>query len=156
MNLIRGAITRPIAVISIVLMTVMFGVLALSTIPVQLAPDVQNPVINIQTIWPGAAPAEIEREIINQQEEVLAGVEGLAEMTSASRDSVGEITLEFNVGTDMDKALLLVASRLDRVPSYPAEALKPTLQTAGAQDNPITWMSLLRTGDLFYHPLAPG
>ena len=147
MNLIRGAITRPIAVISIVLMTVMFGVLALSTIPVQLAPDVQNPVINIQTIWPGAAPAEIEREIINQQEEVLAGVEGLAEMTSASRDSVGEITLEFNVGTDMDKALLLVASRLDRVPSYPAEALKPTLQTAGAQDNPITWMSLLRTGD---------
>ena len=144
MNLIKASIERPIAVISVVLMVVMFGALALRAIPVQLAPDVQNPVINIQTFWPGAAPAEIEREIVIQQEEVLAGVEGLNEMISSSADSVGTVVLEFNVGTDMDKALLLVANRLDRVPSYPDEALEPVLQTAGAQDNPIAWFIMKR------------
>ena len=144
MNLIKASIERPIAVISVVLMVVMFGALALKAIPVQLAPDVQNPVINIQTFWPGAAPAEIEREIVIQQEEVLAGVEGLSEMVSSSADSVGTVVLEFNVGTEMDKALLLVANRLDRVPSYPEEALEPVLQTAGAQDNPIAWFIMKR------------
>ena len=49
MNLIRAAIQRPIAVVAAVLMTVMFGLLALRTIPIQLAPDVRRPVITITT-----------------------------------------------------------------------------------------------------------
>ena len=68
MNLIRLSIDRPIAVIAAVLMILLFGLLALQTIPIQLIPDVRQPVLNIQTNWPGAAPAEIEREIINRQE----------------------------------------------------------------------------------------
>ena len=68
MNLIRTAIDRPIAVISAVLMTVLFGMVALQRIPIQLAPDVNRPVITVETLWPGAAPAEVEREIVNRQE----------------------------------------------------------------------------------------
>ena len=63
MNLIRVSIERPIAVVSAVFMVVLFGLVALETIPIQLAPDVNKPVITITTDWPGAAPAEIEREI---------------------------------------------------------------------------------------------
>ena len=62
MNLIRIAIERPIAVVAAVLMVVMFGMVALQTIPIQLSPDVHRPVITVTTLWPGAAPAEIERE----------------------------------------------------------------------------------------------
>ncbi|MBT7665739.1 MAG: efflux RND transporter permease subunit, partial [Rhodospirillaceae bacterium] len=69
MNLIRISIDRPIAVVAAVLMIVLFGLLALQTIPIQLTPDVRRPVLNIQTTWYGAAPAEMEREIINRQEE---------------------------------------------------------------------------------------
>ena len=65
MDLIRVAIERPIAVIAAVLMAVMFGALALTTIPIQLIPDVRKPIIEVQTNWGGAAPAEIEREIVN-------------------------------------------------------------------------------------------
>ena len=50
MNLIRVAIDRPIAVVSAVLMVVMFGLVALQTIPIQLAPDVNRPVITITTL----------------------------------------------------------------------------------------------------------
>lgn len=144
MNIIKASIERPIAVLSAVLMVVMFGLLALKTIPVQLAPDVRRPILTVATAWPGAAPAEIEREIVSRQEEVLKGAEGLAEMTSLSRHHSGEITLEFAVGTNMDRALLLVANRLDRVSGYPEEADEPVIQTAGAEDNPIAWIVVKR------------
>ncbi len=144
MNLISLAIHRPIAVIAAVLMVVMFGYVSLQTIPIQLTPDVNRPVITIETNWPGAAPAEIEREIINQQEEVLKGLDGLQEMVSTSNDGEGDITLTFAIGTDMNRALLLVANRLDRVSDYPDEADEPTLSTADADDNAIAWFSLRR------------
>ena len=60
MNLIRLSIHRPVAVIAAVLMVLMFGILALTKIPIQLTPDVRKPVISLRTIWPGAAPVEIE------------------------------------------------------------------------------------------------
>ena len=147
MNLIRLAIERPIAVMAAVLMIIMFGLVALNTIPIQLTPDVRKPVITVRTNWAGAAPAEIEREVVNRQEEVLRGLEGLDEMSSRSRDGQGSISLEFSVTQDMDKALLLVANRLDRVGDYPDEADQPTLDTAGSEDRPIAWFTLTRTGD---------
>ena len=144
MDLIRLAIDRPIAVISAVLMALLFGIVALTSIPIQLTPDVRKPVITIETQWPGAAPAEVEREIINEQEEVLRGLPGVEKMTSRSQDGQGDVTLEFQIGQDMDRALLLVANRLDRVSSYPDEADEPTLDTAGTEDNPIAWFIITR------------
>ena len=112
MNLIRVALERPIAVIAAVLMIVMFGIVALNTIPIQLAPDVRKPIITVTTNWFGAAPAEIEREIVNRQEDVFKGLEGLDRIESRSQDGRAEITLEFINSQNMDKALLLVANRL--------------------------------------------
>ncbi len=144
MNLIRLSIDRPVAVMSAVLMVIMFGVLALTQIPIQLTPDVRKPVISLQTIWPGAAPAEIEREITNRQEEVLKGIKGLEQITSQSQDGRSRITLEFAVGTNMSESLLLVSNRLDRVNGYPDEADEPSIRTASSDDNPITWIVLIR------------
>ncbi len=144
MDLIRVAIERPIAVIAAVLMAVMFGYVALMSIPIQLAPDVSRPIIRIETQWAGASPAEVEREIVNKQEEVLKGLEGLEEMRSQSEDGQADVTLEFSVSTNMDRALLLVANRLDRVSNYPDEADEPTLNTSGSEDNAIAWFIIKR------------
>ncbi|GAB5509370.1 MAG: efflux RND transporter permease subunit [Hyphomicrobiales bacterium] len=143
MDLIRFAIDRPIAVVATVIMAILFGGLALSRIPVQLAPDVRTPVVVISTSWPGAAPIEVEREIINPQEEVLRGLEGLDIMTSSSSTGQAEITLEFAIGTDMSQTLLLVSNRLDRVSDYPNEASEPVLNTSGDDDSPIAWVLVL-------------
>lgn len=142
MNLIRYSIERPVAVVAAVLIAVLFGTLALSRIPIQLAPDVRKPIVVVETIWPGAAPSEIEREIVNPQEETLRGLDGLEIMTSRSRTGEASVTLEFAVGTDMSQSLLLVSNRLDRVGSYPDEASQPTLNTSGADDSPIAWVLL--------------
>ena len=144
MNIIRLSIERPIAVVSAVLMTVMFGWVALQTIPIQLTPDVNAPVITVRTNWSGAAPGEVEREIVNRQEEALKGISGLASMVSWSHQGGGAVSLEFEIGTDMDRSLLLVANRLDRVTGYPAEADEPTLRTTGSEDRAIAWFILTR------------
>ena len=144
MNIIKASIERPIAVVSAVIMVVLFGWLALQTIPIQLAPDVNRPVITVNTIWPGAAPAEIEREITNRQEEVLKGINGLESIESTSSRGSSRVTLEFQVGTTMDRVLLLVANRLDRVTGYPDEADEPTISLAGAEDRPIAWFIVTR------------
>lgn len=144
MDLIRFAIQRPIAVMAAVIMAVLFGLVALKTIPIQLAPDVSRPVISIRTDWPGAAPAEVEREVLNPQEEAMKGLEGLQSMEGSAEDGRARLTLEFSVEQDMDKALLLVANRLDRVGDYPDEAGEPTLDTAGSEDNPIAWFRIAR------------
>ena len=145
MNIIRLAIDRPIAVIAAVLMVVLFGLVALQTIPIQLSPDVNRPVITVTTLWPGAAPAEIEREILNRQEDEMAGLEGLTSITGRAEPGRSRLTLEFTVSANMDRALLLVANRLDRVNGYPDEANEPTLDTAGSEDKPIAWFIINRT-----------
>jgi HAE1 family hydrophobic/amphiphilic exporter-1 len=142
MDLIRYAIDRPVAVIAAVLIAVLFGTLALSQIPIQLAPDVRKPIVVVDTSWPGAAPSEIEREIVNPQEETLRGLDGLEIMTSRSRTGQASVTLEFAVGTNMSQSLLLVSNRLDRVGGYPDEASQPTLNTSGSDDSPLAWVLL--------------
>ncbi|MDA0656354.1 MAG: efflux RND transporter permease subunit, partial [Proteobacteria bacterium] len=144
MNLIQLAIKRPMAVIAAVIIIILFGVNALYSIPIQLSPDVAQPVITIRTAWPGAAPAEVEREIVNEQEEELAGLPGLTRITSRAETARGRIELEFAIGTDMDKALLLVANRLDRVRGYPDEAREPTLRRSGEDDDRIAWFHMTR------------
>ena len=143
MTLIKFAIQRPLAVVAIVVMSIIFGAVALQSIPIQLAPDVSKPEISVATNWPGASSVDVEREIINTQQDVLKGLENLDKMTAQAADGRARITLTFALGTDMDKALLLTANRLDRISNYPVEANQPTLSTTGSEDNPIAWFRLV-------------
>lgn len=99
--------------------------------------------IQVITAWPGANPVEIEREIVEEQEEVLRALEGLVAMKSTSAASLASVTLEFRPGTDLDAAMLRVNNKLGEVPSYPAEALKPVLTPAGAQESIVGWFILI-------------
>jgi len=147
MKLVDASIRYPVSVIVGVFFIVLFGLLALLSIPVQLTPDVTRPKITVTTTWRGASPQEIEREIIDEQEEYLKGVEGLTRLTSESMDSMGRVTLEFSVGTDIDAALLKVSTKLDQVPSYPEDADRPVIVSAGENAPAIAWIAMRRTRD---------
>jgi len=142
MNLITAIVHNPVKVTVGVLLTVLFGLVALTRMPMQLTPEVQRPTITVETRWPGASPQEVEREIVLEQEEQLKSVEGITKLSSESADSKGTITLEFLVGTNMDEALLKVNSRLQQVPEYPEDADQPIISTANASDRPIAWFIL--------------
>ncbi|MGD8375148.1 MAG: efflux RND transporter permease subunit [Acidobacteriota bacterium] len=142
MKLIKDAIRFPVTTAVGVILLVLFGGLALLRLPIQLTPDVEEPKITVQTIWPGASPEEVEREIVDEQEEQLKSLEGLVKMESESRDSSASVVLTFQVGADLDAALLKVSNRLDQVPVYPDDAEKPVLVTVDSDIGAMAWFIL--------------
>ncbi|CAK9037529.1 Nodulation protein NolG [Durusdinium trenchii] len=142
MQLVDSFVRNPVKVTVGVLLVTLFGLVALLRMPMQLTPEVETPTVSIETRWPGASPQEIEQEIIVEQEEQLKGVEGATKLSSESSDSVGKITIEFAVGTDMDQAILKVNSRLQQVREYPEEADQPVLTTSDAAARAIAWFIL--------------
>jgi len=142
MSLIEIAIKRPVAVLSIVLIVILMGFVALQLIPVQLTPDLRKPVVSVYTSWPGASPTEVEREITTRQEDALTGLDGLEEIKSTSRDGRASIRLEFSIGTNMDKALMLIGNQLTNISGLPDESSRPRIRTRDSEDNPIAWFAI--------------
>jgi len=145
MNLIRAAIGRPVTVLVGVILLVLFGLLAAVALPIQLTPDVDKPLVTVTTRWEGASPMEVEREIIDEQEEQLKSVQGVVEMNSTAVEGSGSVELEFAVGIDVNRALLDVADRLRQVPEYPETVEEPVVaagETQGA--GAIAWFILRR------------
>ena len=142
MQLINVFVTNPVKVTVGALMVTLFGFVAMTRMPMQLTPEVQRPTITVETRWGGASPQEVEQEIVIEQEEQLKSAEGVTKMSSESADSRGTITLEFDVGTNMEEALLKINSRLQQVREYPIDADEPVITTSNASDRPIAWFIL--------------
>ena len=65
-RLIEFAIERPIAIMAMILMTIVFGVVALKNIPIQMSPDIEKPVLDVRVKWSGASPVDVDREIVGR------------------------------------------------------------------------------------------
>jgi HAE1 family hydrophobic/amphiphilic exporter-1 len=140
MDIVKFSIQKPVTVVVGVILIVLFGLIGLFRMPYQLSPDVTEPEITVTTTWSGATPYEIEREIIEEQEKVLKGIPGLIEMESSAFNDQGTVTLRFNIGTDVDDALLRVSNKINEVPSYPENVDRPIINATGAAASPIIWM----------------
>lgn len=147
MNFIKFSIEKPVTVIVSVIFLVLFGIIGLKSMPYQLSPTVIEPEITVTTMWVGATPYEIERDIIEEQENVLKGIPGLIEMESSAFNSRGTVTLRFKIGTDVDNALLRVSNKLNEVRSYPENVEQPVINATGAATSPIIWMILKADDD---------
>ena len=139
MKAAQAILDNPIAGYVLLAFTVIFGSIALNKLPIQLTPEVQKAEIKITTAWRAATPEEIESEIIEPQEDALKGLPGVTQMLSEAQRGQGVLTLTFELGFDLERALLEVLNGLNRVPSYPVDADKPTLSTVGENSRPIAW-----------------
>ena len=145
MTIVQNAIKYPVTTAVGVMLLTLFGAIALFRIPVQLTPTVEDPEVTVITRWPGASPHEVEREIVDEQEEQLKSLEGLVEMESESREHEAQVTLRFLVGTNLDTAVLKVSNALEQVPSYPDDADKPIIRTVDVRANAVGWFLLAPT-----------
>lgn len=147
MDPIRFAIDNPVKVTVGVILLLLFGALAVVSIPVQLTPNVDPTILTITTEWEGKSPEEIEREIIEEQEDVLKAISGLVKMTATATQGQSEIELEFDVGKELQAARVEVSDALREVPEYPDDAEEPVITDGEAgPGNPIAW--LLLTSDM--------
>ncbi len=142
MKLVERSIKRPVSVAVGVIFIVLFGLISLFKIPVQLTPDVEKPRITVGTVWTGASPQEVETEIVREQEEELKTARGLIEMTSESMDSSGKIVMEFELGTDIDAAIVDVSNKLNQVKEYPNEVDQPVISSTDVTSSAMAWFIL--------------
>lgn len=153
-NLIVWMIDNPVKVAATVIVVVLFGLLTITPpwllpspirLPVQLTPNLDQPVVSITTTWQGASPEEIEREIIEPQEEQLKGLSNLTKMVSTATEGNAEIRLEFVVGVDQNIAKQDASDALRRVVyQIPQNEFdNPIVITGSAQGgNEIAWLIL--------------
>jgi multidrug efflux pump subunit AcrB len=119
MTLTKLSLSNPVAVVVACILIAIFGVLSLTRLPIQMTPEISRPEISIMTPWRASAPNEIESEIIEPQEDVLRSIPGLLKMQSSASYGNGSINLQFEIGTEMNRALIEVMNRLNQVPRYP-------------------------------------
>jgi hydrophobic/amphiphilic exporter-1 (mainly G- bacteria), HAE1 family len=146
-DLIRFSIANPVKVTVGVILLLLFGVISLRTIPIQLTPDIERPVVTVRTEWPGRSPEEIERSILIVQEDKLKTLQGLYKMTSIAQLGRGFVTLEFNVGYDMSRALQEIANRLDEVRAYPVDVTRPVVRASDTASDDAIAVCLLQAED---------
>ena len=139
MRAAQAILDNPIAGYVVLLFVVIFGGVSLSRLPVQLAPEVQEAEIRITTNWRAATPEEVESEVIEPQEDALKGLPGVTRMLSEARRGSGTLTLTFELGFSLERALIEVLNGLNRVPSYPPDTDEPILSTTGESSRPIAW-----------------
>jgi len=138
-NLIRQALDNHIAALVAAILVVLFGLVSLSRLPVQLTPEIERPTISVSTSWRAAAPEEIEAEIIEPQEKVLRGLPGMTKLDSEAQRGRARITITFAVDSDLQRGLIDVLNRLNRVSNYPEDADEPVLSTVGERSRAIAW-----------------
>ncbi|MDR1290404.1 MAG: efflux RND transporter permease subunit [Planctomycetaceae bacterium] len=145
MDIIKFSIENPVKVAVGVLLTLLFGVLALTDVPIQMTPDVERPVVSVRTTWQGRSPEEIEKSIIMEQEKKLKTLQGLYKMTSNASLGSGNIELEFTVGYDMSRAVQETSNRLNEVPRYPDDVDRPVIRAASANTDESIGIGLLQS-----------
>ncbi|UCF67141.1 MAG: efflux RND transporter permease subunit [Acidobacteriota bacterium] len=147
MKLIEFSTRRPVSIFIFAVAAVVFGTVAFRQLATDLLPDITYPSLTVRTAYDGAAPLEIESLITRPVENAVGVVNSVVRVTSSSRADVGEVTLEFAWGTDMDLAALDVRERLDML-QLPADADRPILLRYDPSLDPIMRLGLYGEQDL--------
>jgi multidrug efflux pump subunit AcrB len=125
MNLVRTAVKNNAATLVIFVILVVLGAISAYTLPLQLVPDIEQPQITISTAWRNAAPAEMEAVIIEPIENAVKSTPGVTKVTSNIQRGSGQITLMFEVGYNMQKAMIDVLNNVNQAPPLPRDAIEP-------------------------------
>ena len=146
MNLFRLSHANPVATVVVFLIVGILGAIALARLPVQLTPNLQRPQITILNFWRAAAPAEMEAELVEPQEEVLQSVVGLESIRSSVRAGMSITTLEFQVGADMQARLMDVINAMNQAPARPRDAEEPVISLGGLEQ-PLATLMIRKTAE---------
>src|SRR5690606_12146173 len=136
------SIRRPVFATVINLVVLLIGVISYTRLPVRLIPNVDTPVVTVNTAYPGASAQVIESQITQPIEDALSGVEGIDFISSVSREQSSQVTIRFRLDRDPDGAASDVRDRVGQARGFlPEEANEPIIQKQEADQQPIIYMA---------------
>ena len=143
MTLSDLSVRRPVLATVFSLLIIAFGAIAFTTLPLRELPDVDQPVVSISTLYPGASAQVVETQITRIIEDQLSGIEGVDVINAASRDGRSSINIEFTLERDLEDAANDVRNAVSRARgNLPADVLEPVISKADSDASPIMWYSL--------------
>ena len=136
------SIKRPVVASVMSMVLVIFGLVTFQEIPTDELPDVQPPVVTIQTDYKGASAEIVDTQITQKIEDFVGGTPGVETIDSFSEDESSRITLTFQTGLDLDDATNDVRSSVSRVrDNLPEGAEQPEIYKQSAGMRTTMWLS---------------
>jgi HAE1 family hydrophobic/amphiphilic exporter-1 len=142
----KFAINRPITTLMGVLTFIVFGLMSYKTMPVNLFPNVDFPVVTIQTAYDGADASTVETKVTDKLEEAVSGIDGIDKLMSTSYEGFSVVTIQFELFKDLDEATNDVRDKIGGV-VLPNEVEKPIVKKLGTGGGVINLFIATKTGD---------
>lgn len=140
------SVKRPVFATVINSLLIIFGVVAVSMLSLREYPDIDPPIVSVNTTYTGASANIVETRITQILEDRISGIEGIKNITSTSRNGRSDITIEFNLERDIDAAANDVRERVSRaLNNLPDQADPPEVSKANSDENAIIWYNLRST-----------
>jgi hydrophobic/amphiphilic exporter-1 (mainly G- bacteria), HAE1 family len=140
------AIKRPVFISMVMVLLVVLGIFSFNRLPIDQFPNVDIPVAVVQTVYPGASPETVEREVTRRMEEAFNPVEGVDRITSVSLEGVSVVTVEFDLGRDVDQATADIRTKIEGIRrNLPADIESPIVQKFDPAAEPIISLGLAST-----------
>ena len=156
------SVRRPITVIVLFMVIAILGFLGYSSLQAELMPKFTPPSMNVQVVYPGASPSEVENSLTRKLEDALSSLQGVESMRSYSFESMSMVFVSFTYGTDIDKAMTDAQNKISsKKAELPSSVLSPMINKITVDDKSIITMSVtsdLETtefSDLVEHRLVP-
>ena len=144
MILSEVSVRRPVFAAVVSLLLVAFGLLAFDRLALREYPDIDPPIVGIETIYRGAAASVVETQITQMIEERVSGVEGIEFIESGSEDGRSTITIQFGIDRDVDAAANDIRDRIAAISSdLPDEAELPEVRKVDSDESVIMWINLV-------------
>ena len=141
------SIKRPIMMTMFLMVLVLFGGIAYFSLNIDMMPDVDIPVVTVQTVYPGAGPQEIETQVTKKIEDAVSTVSQIDAMTSYSLEGASIVQILFELDKNVDIANQEVKDKVDAIlSSLPDDADAPIIQKFEMGAEPV--IELVLTGNL--------
>jgi len=138
MNITSLAIKKPITTLMVSLAILLFGVISLFHLPVDLLPDVNFPIMTVETEIPGYSPPEVESTITKPIEEMVGTMNNVRAVRSVSSEGLSVVRIEYNLGTEMDFASADVREKINLIlDTFPKDTRNPQIKKYNPSEAPI-------------------
>ncbi len=137
------SVKRPVFATVVNALLLIFGFVAFNMLALREYPDIDPPIVSINTTYPGASATIVESRITQLIEDRISGIEGIKNITSNSRNGRSSISIEFELARDIDAAANDVRERVSRVlNNLPDQADPPEVFKSDSDEDVIVWYNL--------------
>ncbi|NMG15230.1 efflux RND transporter permease subunit [Aromatoleum bremense] len=135
-------IKRPVFATVLSLLVLLIGLMSYSRLTVREYPNIDEPVVTVDTTYTGASAEIVESQVTKPLEDSLAGIEGVDVIQSISRQERSQITIRFRIERDADSAAADVRDRVSRQRRrLPDDIDEPVISKVEADASPIIWIA---------------